>query len=196
MCIGRIAHYLGRGAFNIRPRLYSRVFITSDAFTLLIQATGGGLATSATSASGGGNGTLGQNIIIGGLGLQVFSLAVFFVCFLAVIWPAKIYSLRSRGSSREERKFRAFITAIIIAILLIIGRSTFRVAEFSQGIDSSLAHDEITFVILDGFPISIATSLLIILHPLYRLPETSKVRVSSSDVMLPPTYGDRDMEMA
>ncbi|KAI1262697.1 RTA1-domain-containing protein [Xylariaceae sp. FL1019] len=198
VCIGRIANHLGRGVFNIKPRLYSRTFITSDAITLLVQATGGGLATSAASGSseGADNALLGQDIIIGGLALQVASLVVLLVLFLGVVWPARIYTLKSRGSTREERKFRAFITALIVAILLIIGRSAFRVAEFSEGISGRLAHDEITFIILDGFPIGIATSLLMILHPLYRLPENSKMRVSSSDVMLPPpAYGNRDVEM-
>ncbi|KAI0142676.1 RTA1-domain-containing protein [Xylariaceae sp. FL1272] len=199
VCLGRIVHYLGRGVFNIKPRLYSRTFITSDVITLLIQSSGGGLATSAASGSSDStdSASFGEDLIIGGLALQVVSLAVFLVLFLAVIWPARIYSFKSRGSTREEKRFRAFITALLVAILLIIGRSGFRVAEFGQGISGRLAHDEITFIILDGFPISIATSLLMIFHPLYRLPEQTKMRVNSSDVMLPPPgYGVHDVEMA
>ncbi|KAI0508855.1 RTA1 like protein-domain-containing protein [Xylaria bambusicola] len=175
VCIGRIADYLGRGSFNIRPRLYARIFIPSDVFALLIQASGGGISFGETAPADGGVST-GQSIIIAGLALQVLSLTIFFILFLGVLWPANLFRPNTYGGklNREDRRTRRFVIFILVAILLIIGRSAFRVAEFSQGIFSSLGHNEVLFIIFDGFPIAIATSLLVIFHPLYTLPTTPR----------------------
>ncbi|KAI0450074.1 RTA1-domain-containing protein [Xylaria acuta] len=174
VCIGRIADYLGRGKFNIRPRLYARVFIPNDIFALLIQASGGGVSFSETPPADGGVST-GQSIIITGLVIQVVSLTIFFVLFMGVIWPSDLFrTKRAEPLDREDKRVKKFIILISIAIILIVGRSVFRVAEFSEGIFGSLGHNEPLFIVLDGFPISIATSLLVIFHPIYMLPTTPR----------------------
>ncbi|KAI0467723.1 RTA1-domain-containing protein [Xylaria cf. heliscus] len=174
VCIGRIADYLGRGKFNIRPRLYARIFIPSDVFALLIQASGGGVSFGETMPTNGGVST-GQAIIIAGLTLQVVSLAIFFVLFMGVIWPSDLFRTKRSGPlDQNDRRVKRFIILISIAIVLIVGRSVFRVAEFSQGVFGSLGHNETLFIIFDGFPISIATSLLVIFHPIYTLPTTPR----------------------
>ncbi|KAJ8130124.1 hypothetical protein O1611_g3507 [Lasiodiplodia mahajangana] len=174
VCIGRIADYLGRGKFNINPRLYARVFIPGDVLALLIQSSGGGISVTEEVDPNGGVST-GQGIIIGGLTLQVVSLTVFFILFLGVIWPTDLFrSNRSRRLDRDDKRVRLFIVLILIAIVLIIGRSAFRVAEFSGGIFGSLGHNEILFIIFDGIPMAIATSLMVIFHPMYMIPTTPR----------------------
>lgn len=44
-------------------------------------------------------------------------------------------------------------------------RSVYRVAELSEGFDSDLANDEVTFMILEGAMIAIAGILLTLAHP-------------------------------
>ncbi|KAI0427707.1 RTA1-domain-containing protein [Xylaria sp. FL1042] len=173
VCIGRIADYLGRGKFNIRPRLYARIFIPSDLFALLIQASGGGVSFTEEAPVDGGIST-GQGIIIGGLTLQVVSLTVFFILFMGVIWPAKLFRSKKNVLDRDDTRVRNFIIYILIAIILIIGRSAFRVAEYSEGIFGTLGHNQVLFIIFDGIPIAIATLLMVIFHPIYMLPTTPR----------------------
>ncbi|KAI0400143.1 RTA1-domain-containing protein [Xylaria palmicola] len=174
VCIGRIAEYLGRGKFNIRPRLYSRIFIPSDAFALLIQASGGGVSFTDTVPVDGGVST-GQSIIIAGLALQVVSLTVFFILFIGVIWPTDLFRTKRSGRlDQDDRRVRTFISLMLVAIVLIIGRSAFRVAEYSEGIFGSLGHNEVLFILFDGFPVAIATSLMVIFHPVSMLPTTPR----------------------
>ncbi|KAJ2996122.1 hypothetical protein NUW58_g1074 [Xylaria curta] len=175
VCIGRIADYLGRGKFNIRPRLYARIFIPSDVFALLVQASGGGVSFGESAPVGGGVST-GQSIIIAGLAIQVVSLTIFFILFLGVILPTDLFrsSKRAEKLDRDDKRVKTFIILILIAIILIIGRSAFRVAEYSEGIFGSLGHNEILFIVFDGFPIAIATSLMVIFHPIYMLPTTPR----------------------
>ncbi|KAI0804276.1 RTA1-domain-containing protein [Xylaria sp. FL0064] len=174
VCIGRIADYLGRGKFNIRPRLYARIFIPCDLFALLIQASGGGVSFGEEPPLDGGIST-GQGIIIGGLTLQVVSLTVFFILFMGVIWPANLFRPKKNGRLDEDDvRVRNFIVYILIAIILVIGRSGFRVAEYSEGIFGTLGHNQVLFIIFDGIPIAVATSLMVIFHPIYMLPTTPR----------------------
>ena len=117
----------------------------------------------------------GQSIIIAGLALHVISLTAFFILFLGVLWPTNLFRPKTYGElDREDRKTKRFVIFILIAILLIIGRSGFRVAEYSEGIFGTLGHNEVLFIIFDGFPVAIATSLMVIFHPIYMLPTTPR----------------------
>lgn len=174
VCLGRIADYLGRGKFNINPRLYPRVFIPSDALALLVQASGGGVSVTEKVDPDGGV-SVGQGVIIAGLTLQVVTLAVFFVLFIGVIWPTDLFFPRRFVKlDRDDRRVRTFVVVLSLAILLIVARSAFRVDEFSQGIFGAVGHNEVLFIILDGFPVAIATSLMVIFHPVYMLPTTPR----------------------
>ncbi|KAI0188852.1 RTA1-domain-containing protein [Astrocystis sublimbata] len=174
VCIGRIADYLGRGKFHIRPRLYARIFIPSDIFALLIQSSGGGVSVSEVPPADGGIST-GQSIIIAGLALQVVSLSVFFVLFMGVIWPTDLFRSKSLDLDRNDKRVRKFVICVSVAIILIVGRSAYRVAEYSQGIFGALGHNEVLFIIFDGFPIAIATTILVLAHPVYMLPDAPRV---------------------
>jgi hypothetical protein len=52
-----------------------------------------------------------------------------------------------------------------LAIIFILTRSCFRVAELAKGFGSKLANEEIPFMILEGAMIILATSSMTIFHP-------------------------------
>jgi hypothetical protein len=185
VCIGRIADLVGRGVFNINPRLYARVFIPSDVVALIIQAAGGGVSVSEPVLTTGV--TPGAAIVIAGLTFQVVSLTVFFFLFGAVLWPSDIFRPQTPG--KQARRLRTFIICILTAILLIIGRSAFRVAELSQGVRGGLVHDELLFIIFDSFPVAIATAILAAVHPIFLLPADLRAKhkkLGSQDMELMP----------
>ena len=55
--------------------------------------------------------------------------------------------------------------AIAAAVITIYVRSIFRVAELQGGFNSALANDQVTFMILEGAMVSIASLALTIMHP-------------------------------
>ncbi|KAI0172941.1 RTA1-domain-containing protein [Hypoxylon sp. FL1284] len=168
VCIGRIAEIVGHGVFNINPKLYSRVFIPNDVLALIVQAAGGAISVSEPVTTEGV--TPGAAVVIAGLVYQVVSLTVFFVLFTAVLWPANVFNVKaSRLPPRQAKSLRNFIICIITAVLLIIGRSAFRVAELSQGVRGGLVHDELLFIIFDSFPVAIATIIITVVHPVFML---------------------------
>jgi hypothetical protein len=64
---------LGPESSRLKPRLYTWIFISCDAFSIILQAVGGGVA-----ASGSGNLiNIGNSIMIAGIAFQV---ATMFIC--------------------------------------------------------------------------------------------------------------------
>lgn len=148
-----------------RPRVYTYVFIAGDFIALLLQAAGGGIA----SSFHGPTQKTGINIMIAGVAWQVFSLGVF-----AAFCTDFALRVRRAPSShfnvqfedlRNSWRFKCFLWSLGVATLTIFIRSVFRCAELSGGFNGSLANNEVTFMVLDGAMISIAVIGLTLLHP-------------------------------
>ena len=66
---------------------------------------------------------------------------------------------------RASKMFKGFIGALIAAVLLIITRSSYRLAELQEGFNGKLANNEVLFMILEG-PMIILTCIgLTVFHP-------------------------------
>lgn len=137
-----------------------------DAISLVLQAAGGASAAGAEDPTGLQTGT---DILITGLVLQVFSLSVFSLVAADYAWRIKRSSSNldpSFASTRDTVTFKLFtFAAIPLATLLILVRCCFRVAELSEGFGSSLANNELLFMVLEGPMVFIAMLLLLMLHP-------------------------------
>lgn len=125
--------------------------------------------------------------MVTGLSLQVFSLVIFIVCcgdFALRISRGGKGSLNSKHAAlRHSSTFRSFlygkwlphcdincyfankIVGLSLATFCILIRSCFRVAELSHGFGSKLANQQVTFMILEGAMIVIASVALTSLHP-------------------------------
>jgi hypothetical protein len=164
---------------RIRPGTYTIIFISCDFLSLLLQAIGGALASTANTPS---QDQTGINIMIAGLSTQVASLVLFMTLCSEFAW--RVVHLQpelNHPSATITRTFRfkaflvgksnmcwcsiAKIVALPIATICIFIRSCFRVAELSGGFHGKLANQQITFMILEGAMIIIACILLTVLHP-------------------------------
>lgn len=79
LCLGRIIVVYGEHTSRFRPRTYTITFIFCDFLSLLLQAAGGALASSANTQH---DLQIGIDVMLAGLGLQVASLSLF-VAFCA-----------------------------------------------------------------------------------------------------------------
>ena len=166
LCLARIVVIYSRGAARFKPQTYTYIFISCDFFSLVLQGAGGGLASTTNTSSGV---TSGKDIMVAGLCFQVVSLAVFSLFCLDLFLRYRRLSEESFNPDfidlRRSRKLALWFWTLAGATLFIFIRSCFRVAELCQGFDSSLANSQITFMILEGAMIVLATSLLTGLHP-------------------------------
>ncbi|KAL8659393.1 MAG: hypothetical protein Q9202_007142 [Teloschistes flavicans] len=169
LCLSRIILIYGEHLARFKPRTYTIIFISCDIFSLVLQALGGGIADTADSGSTAQQS--GIDIMIAGLAFQVVSLSVF-----ATLCADFARSVRKAGGlSNAElqvrlrhctpKRFYAFIGVISLATLTIYVRSVFRVAELCGGFDGSLANDQITFMILEGAMVTIASIAITSVHP-------------------------------
>ncbi|KAG9082277.1 hypothetical protein FRC06_005143 [Ceratobasidium sp. 370] len=85
--LGRLAGYLHAEEFLlIKPGILTPLFVTSDVFTLLVQATGGAMAGSSDINKA----KLSSHIFLAGLTLQLVSFSIFTCIFLIFLYRLKI----------------------------------------------------------------------------------------------------------
>lgn len=110
LCLGRIIVVYGEHFSRLKPRTYSVLFISCDVLALVLQAIGGGIASS--TDIGSSTQQTGINIMIAGLATQVASMFLFLLLSLEFAWRA----FKNRGnwapalaSLRQTVLFKAFL---------------------------------------------------------------------------------------
>lgn len=165
--LGQLVLIYGNQFSALRPRKYTRIFITCDVIAVLVQSAGGGL-----SASNGSN--LGRYIVIVGLVFQLVMMTIF-----QYLWYKFLHNVNKSELLYGEAQFnpqynyirryrkllQPFIVSVSIAVILIYVRCIYRVIETGMGYNSYLLTNEIYFNILEGMMIALAALLLAILSP-------------------------------
>ncbi|KAF4233516.1 hypothetical protein CNMCM8980_010235 [Aspergillus fumigatiaffinis] len=169
ICLGRIVTIYGESISRLRPKIYTIVFVGCDLVSLILQAAGGAI-TSIADADQYDLAQDGINIMIAGLASQVASLALFMVLCLDFAWkviknPQDLNPDTRMRELRQSLRWKAFLAGLALATLTIFVRSVFRVAELNEGFHSSLANNQVLFMILEGAMIAIAVICMTILHP-------------------------------
>ena len=95
LCFSRIIIVYGEELARFKPHTYTRIFICSDIFALVLQAAGGAITD--TADSGSSLQQTGINIMIAGLAFQVVSLTIYIVLCADFAWRVR----KARRSSRE-----------------------------------------------------------------------------------------------
>ncbi|KAG0646167.1 Efflux pump himE [Hyphodiscus hymeniophilus] len=166
LCLSRIVIVYGQHLSRFKPRTYTLVFCTCDLISLVLQALGGALASTANTVSGS---NLGKNIMLAGLGFQVFSLILFGIA--AGEFAIRVKNGKGNYNPRyvnltTSRLFKSFLLGLVVASVTIFARSVYRCVELSGGFNGTLfVNDEALFMVMEGVMIVLATSCLTFLHP-------------------------------
>ncbi|KAH8697445.1 sphingoid long-chain base transporter [Talaromyces proteolyticus] len=171
-------------------RWYGIIFVIWDVVSLLLQAAGGGLATSNDES------TLetAKRVMMAGLSTQVISLSIYLGLCIDFAWrirrlkrtnansfdnrnlemtnkqgntPQQFSSSENLAGNivllnpnfaalRASKRWLTFLVLQGLATICIYIRSIFRLAELHGGFRSSLANDQVTFMVLEGAMIVIA----------------------------------------
>jgi hypothetical protein len=180
---------------RLKPVWYTRIFITGDIFSLILQGAGGGLAS--TADEGSDLQDVGTNMMIAGVIFQVVILA-FFGYFLT---EYTVRTYRHRNELTDEsiilfrsKRFRAFMGAVIIAFLCIFVRCVYRIPELTGGWRSELMRNEDEFIILEGVMIIAAVGVLTVFHPGYCFPVLGNT-IGKNKIPRGKSLDDSDIEM-
>ncbi|KAJ5752226.1 RTA1-domain-containing protein [Penicillium odoratum] len=156
ICLGRIVKIYRERISLLQPRTYTIFFVLCDLISLILQAAGGAI-TSIADSNQHIVAQTGVKILIAGLATQVASLVLFIAICLQYAW-----SVHKNPDALNEKPE---ILGLALATVAIFTRSVFRVAELKGGFHSSLANNQVLFMVFEGAMIVIAILCLTILHP-------------------------------
>lgn len=158
--LSRIVVYLGKDYSRLPPRAYYYIFIPCDIVSLSLQGTGGGMSSSSSGTS-----QVGVDIAVAGLSFQVITLCLF------IALSADFAVRHSKGKKRSTIKahlpmqFKVFTAFLSVAVVLILIRCAYRIAELRDGYHGPLISDEGLFIGLEGVVVIVAAYCLNIAHP-------------------------------
>ncbi|KAI8304298.1 hypothetical protein K4K59_012821 [Colletotrichum sp. SAR11_240] len=153
--LSALIHRLGRAFSPLPPKVVLWFFITSDVIATITQISGAALI--GVKQSRREDPTTANNILLGGLAYQVFSIGCFVV-------TTGIFLFRARQGIREHR-LTVFVAAFSAATLLVYLRTCFRLAETAEGLGGHLYSNEVYFGVLEFAPVALAVILFAIWHP-------------------------------
>ncbi|KAI1017888.1 hypothetical protein LB504_003791 [Fusarium proliferatum] len=161
MILGRLIQLLNRQKYSlIRPNWLTKIFLLGDAMSIALQGIGGGKLVNADTEN---ERTTGQNIIIAGLTVQILFFGLFIIVTgLFHFRYLKDFSAQTSGFGTDWQKS---LVMIYVASILILIRSLFRMIEYIEGHDGELQSKEVYVLVLDGFPMAVASIMFNVLHP-------------------------------
>lgn len=131
-----------------KPKLFYYIFIPCDLLSLVLQAAGGGLSTSTSGKS-----QVGVDLALVGLSFQVFTMALFcgfFADYLMRYFRSAIWRNNRNTLGDSAARLKLFFGFMVLAILLILARCAYRLAELHAGYRGDLIREEGLFIGLEG----------------------------------------------
>ncbi|KAJ5951717.1 RTA-like protein [Penicillium vulpinum] len=160
MGLGRIIVMVKGEQFAlIRVGWMTKIFVAGDVLSFLMQASGAGIMVTSSENST----STGQNVIIGGLIVQI----VFFGFFLisAIIFQQRLSSHATAHAVAEQYPWRKHMWALHSSSILVLIRSIIRVVEYVQGTEGYLMSNEVFIYVFDGFLMFALMVIFVVIHP-------------------------------
>ncbi|ETS82438.1 hypothetical protein PFICI_04314 [Pestalotiopsis fici W106-1] len=144
MTLGRIMRALGpvgESCSFIRVSRLTTIFVLGDVFAFLVQSSGAGYMAAGSSSK------TGENIVIGGLLIQIIFFGLFVVAAVS-------FHLRYRQSASSlapsNVPWQSMLTMLYVNSALILVRSIFRIAEYAMGSTGYLLQNEWPLYVFDS----------------------------------------------
>ncbi|KAL4778519.1 RTA1 like protein-domain-containing protein [Aspergillus varians] len=171
MVLGRLMVHLDAQHHSlVRVAWMTKIFVTGDVVSFLMQCGGGGLMSGDNPDSR----KIGETITIIGLVVQI----VFFTFFLitTIIFHIRINkspTLRSDEAAKHwtgnlmDRNWVTLLIALYVVSVLILIRSVFRLVEFIDGYGGYLMSHEVFLYVFDAVLMVIVMAIVAFWHPCF-----------------------------
>lgn len=141
------------------PKYITKFCVVGDILSLLLQAAGGGIMSS--TSSNPDNFTLGENVILGGLGVQILFFGFFMVIEATYYirlhrainkteYNSKVINTDLRSFPNKLNNWRMILICLFVSSIFILIRSIYRVVEFTEGNNGYIARHEWFLYIFDS----------------------------------------------
>jgi len=191
LIFGKMIRRLGGSYSRLSPRFYAILFCSFDIVSLVIQAVGGGMASSANTETGAEN---GAHIMLGGIVLQMVCITIY-VILAAEFFLRFIHDkpLRGSPSSRKQedvtvlldKRMRIMIYGLIFNTTCLFIRAVYRTIELSDGWKGRIISTQLYFNVLDGAMVTMAIYTLNFTHPGFLLRDSLSDTRSSHPSLVP-----------
>ncbi|PTB46508.1 hypothetical protein M441DRAFT_63786 [Trichoderma asperellum CBS 433.97] len=162
MTLGRIIEVVdGEKYAIIKRRWLTKIFVCGDIVCFLLLGGGGGMLASAKTNKSAFD--LGNNIIIGGLVLQLLWFGLFVV--ITLLFHRRMMLSPTARSYQPDIKWRSYLHALYVASALIIVRNIFRLIEYCQGSNGYLMTTEVFVYCLDALPMFLVVAWFLWKYP-------------------------------
>jgi len=164
---GRIIDTLGGAYSRLPPRLYSRIFLSCDIVSLMVQAAGGGIAAGSTTLE---EANVGGNTMLGGITFQLCLITVYMALaceFLIRYHCNKPFPNRENATERGQLSTRSLTMILGLAFnaTCLFIRAIYRTIELSDGWNGRIINTQIYFNVLDGGMVVLAIYTFNFIHP-------------------------------
>lgn len=164
MVLGRIIVRIKGEAHSVVPvRWVTIIFVTGDVLSFLVQGTAGGLMATQ------GNMTLGENIVIGGLFIQIVVFGFFIIT--SFIFQRRMTRHPTPEAQNPASGWKKDLNMLYTVSVLIMVRSVFRVIEFIMGYEGYLLQHEWTLYVFDAVLMFFVMVIFFIRYPAERASE-------------------------
>ena len=148
----------------VRPQLVTRLFVTGDILSLLVQGNGAPLLIHDNLR------VVATVLVIIGLAIQLISFTLFAVC--AVIFHMRFRRNPTPRSYQVNSKWIQTLYMLYAISILIVIRSIFRIVEYVFGQDGYPISHEWTLYVFDSVPMISVTIIFFFFYPI-NLPSKS-----------------------
>jgi len=164
---GRIINTLGNAYSRLPAKLYSRIFLTCDIISLVVQSVGGGTAAAANTLE---DANVGANIMLGGIVFQLFLITLYMALageFFTRYHLNKPFPKRENATERVQVSTRSLTMILGLAFnaLVLFIRAIYRTIELVDGWNGRIINTEIYFNVLDGAMVVLAIYTFNFIHP-------------------------------
>ncbi|KAE8338160.1 hypothetical protein BDV24DRAFT_166539 [Aspergillus arachidicola] len=157
MILGRIIHLVKAAKLAIIwVTGMTKILVAGNLLSFLMQASGAGTMVSNSKSTG-------ENIILGGLFIQIVFFGVFLISALVI--QRRLARRPTSASAEHNIPWQKHMLALHFSSLLILIRSGFQVAEYIQGSDGFLLQNEVFMYVYDGLLILFVTVVFLAIHP-------------------------------
>ncbi|WZH44049.1 RTA1 like protein-domain-containing protein [Fusarium acuminatum] len=173
--LGALINRLGRHSSILSPKMYAIIFLTCDIIALVIQAVGGGMASTEADKIDGDT-KPGTNIMVAGIVFQMAAMIVFTV--LVLDFMRRVFVKTPRLESQKirpahpgslPRSYIWLLASVFISLTMIFVRSIYRTIELIQGWEGYLITHERFFIGLDAATMIIAVGIFNFFDPVFLL---------------------------
>lgn len=121
------------------------------------------MVTGASGSGGDNSAKTGQNVIIGGLVVQILFFGFFLIS--ALVFQRRLTSHPTAEGAAAHLPWRNHLYALHTSSILVLVRSVVRVVEYVEGTDGFLMSNEVFIYVFDGLLMFVLMVIFVLIHP-------------------------------